>query len=429
MARRAPLVCIDCRYIRERPSGIATIVQCLVDYLPALAPDVRFLFLKHPRAPARLSDAPNVTEKVVRWEANGPATLFALPRLVDLGGVDLFHTTYNTLPVGLTMPTVVTLCDLMWLTHPHWARGPGLFGRLETLFYQNGIRRSLRRATRLVAISAATREEIRKVDAAAAGRSRVVLEGVSTDFHPLEGDAGRRAIEAARERYVGRGRRFVLSVGQFAPYKNHRAVLQAFARAFGDRPDLHLALVQRLGPGRRALEPLALELGIADRVHFLHAVPFADLVALFNGAIALCHPSLIEGFGNCPAEAMACGCPVVTSNRSSMPEVSGVAALLVDPEDPDDIAGALRKVESDHALAASMRARGLARAKELTWEACARGTLAVYREILAGRVADQAFFGPPAMSHCSPVARPETVKMIAAQASATMVAPATAAGT
>jgi glycosyltransferase involved in cell wall biosynthesis len=382
---RRPTVCVDCRYIRERPSGISTIVQALVDYLPSLAPDLDFFFLKHPKAPARLSEADNVRERVVPEEANGPATLFWLPRVVDLRGVDLFHATFNILPAGLPMPTVVTLCDVMWIKYPRWARSPGPWGRVETAFYQHGIRRALRDASRLVAISEATRTEIGTLDRGAWERTRVALEGVSADYHPLEGEDGRRAIEAARAKHLPSARRWVLTVGQFAGYKNHVTVVRAFARAFRDEPDVELALVQRLGPGQKVLEPLARSLGIEGRVRFLSGVPLPELVALYNGAIALCHPSLYEGFGNCPAEAMACGCPVVTSNRSSMPEVSGVAALLVDPEDPESVAAALRRVANEPGLAASMRARGLARASELTWKAHAERNLSAYREVLPER--------------------------------------------
>ena len=383
-AAKRPSVCVDCRYIRERPSGIATIVQALVDHLPALAPDLDFFFLKHPKAPPRLSTASNVREQVVLQEANGPETLLALSRFVDLRGVDLFHSTFNILPAGLTMPTVVTLCDVMWMKYPEWARSPGLWGRVETAFYQNGIGRALRKASRLVAISDATRTEIGTLDRGAWERTRVALEGISTDYRALEGDDGRRAIDAARAKHLPGVGRYVLTVGQFAPYKNHITVVRAFATAFRDDPDVHLALVQRLGPGQKVLEPLARSLGVERRVHFLSGVPFEELVALYNGALALCHPSLYEGFGNCPAEAMACGCPVVTSNRSSMPEVSGVAAELVNPEDADDVAAALRRVARDPALAASMRARGLARAAELTWKAHAEKNLRAYRELLPG---------------------------------------------
>ncbi len=98
-------------------------------------------------------------------------------------------------------------------------------------------------------------------------------------------------------------------------------------------------------------------------------------MTLYSGALALCHPSLYEGFGNAPAEAMACGCPVVTSNRSSMPVVSGVAALLVNPEETDEIAAALLRVASEPELAESMRQRGLMRAVELTWKSFADASL------------------------------------------------------
>ena len=105
-------------------------------------------------------------------------------------------------------------------------------------------------------------------------------------------------------------------------------------------------------------------------------------MALYNGAITLCHPSLYEGYGNPPVEALASGCPVITSNRSSMPEVSAVAGILVNPEDVGEIAAALAKVAFEPATREGMRQRGLARAKELTWEGFTRGNLDAYREIL-----------------------------------------------
>lgn len=376
------MICIDCRYIRERPSGIGAVVQALVSNLPRLAPELRFFFLKHPRGPKRLSFAPNVHERVVPEEANGPATLLYLPKVVDLRGVRLFHATFNILPSGLRMPTVVTLHDVMWLKYPGWARSPGAWGHVETAFYQRGIRHALRHATRIATVSEATRGELRGIDRAAHERSRTTFPGISDEFRRFETEAEMRSIDVARERWLPGAERYVLTVGQFAGYKNHPAVLRAFAKAFRDDPRIHLGLVQRLGEGERVLRPLSRRLGIEAQVHFLPAVPFADLIALYNGAVALCHPSLYEGFGIPPAEALACGCPVITSNRSSMPEVSGDAAILVDPESDEAIAQALRKVAYEPEVAEAMRARGLLRKKELRWEAFARQNLEIYREIL-----------------------------------------------
>jgi glycosyltransferase involved in cell wall biosynthesis len=376
------MICIDCRYIRERPSGISWLVQGLVDHLPRLAPDLRFLLLKHPKAPGRLSEYGNVEERIVTQEANGPATLLYLPRVVDLRGVRLFHATFNILPAGLEMPSVVTLCDVMWIKHPAWARSPGVWGRVETLFYQQGIRQALRHATRIAAISQATKDEIGTLDPRAYERTRVTLLGVAPEFEPIEGEDGRAEIDRVRTKWVPGAERYVLTVGQYIGYKNHERVVRAFGRAFGDHPEIHLALVQRLGEGEKALRPIARELGIEHRIHFLAGLSLRELVALYNGAITLCHPSLYEGFGNPPVEALASGCPVVTSNRSSMPEVSAVAGILVNPEDIAEIAAALRRVAFEPGVREGMRARGLLRAKELTWEAFARQNLAVYREIL-----------------------------------------------
>jgi glycosyltransferase involved in cell wall biosynthesis len=147
---------------------------------------------------------------------------------------------------------------------------------------------------------------------------------------------------------------------------------------------MHLVFVQRLGDGSRMLSAAAMQLGIAERVHVLRAVPFDELRALFWGAEVLCHPSLYEGFGNPPAEALAAGCPVVTSNRSSMPEATGGAAILVDPESDVAIADALRSVTSNEGVAASLRVRGIERAKRLRWPGVVERVLAVYRELLAG---------------------------------------------
>jgi hypothetical protein len=378
-------ICIDCRYIRERPSGIGVWVQALVDQLPRLAPDLQFLFIKHPKGPARLSLAPNVRECTVRQEANGPATLFSLGLLVDFRGVDLYHNTFNLMPYCVPVPTVVSVTDIMQIKHPAWAKGPEWWGWLEVGFKWYGVRRALRHADLLIAVSEATRNEIASVDRAAAARTRVALQGVSREFRQLHGPEGERQIAEARSRLVRGAPRYVLAVGQFSVYKNHETILRAFARAFAGDEDMHMVFVQRLGRGPRVLQPIARTLGIEHRVHFVRNLSLTDLIALYNGASLLAHPSLYEGYGNAVIEAMACGCPVVTANRVSMPEVAGGAAVLVDPDRMEAVADALCRVATDRDLASSMRTKGLRRAAELTWEAFAQKHLQAYREALSLR--------------------------------------------
>jgi glycosyltransferase involved in cell wall biosynthesis len=295
--------------------------------------------------------------------------------VADLSGVDLFHATYNIMPAGLSMPCVTTVHDLMWLTRPALCSARHK-GKLERFFYGHGIRRALSSAAALATVSAATRDDIAAYSPEAAARSFVTLSGVSPDFRP-------RSVEPdwASLGLVPR-RRYVLTVGQYAPYKNHEGALEGFAHAFSDRPDLDLVFVQRRGARQGLLAERARRLGIADRVHFLPAVDRDTLVALYGHAAALLHPSFCEGFGNPLAEAMACGCPVVTSGLSAMPEVTGGAALLVDPADVGSIAGALRRVVDDPAVAAVMRERALARARSLRWEDFAAANLAIYRRVL-----------------------------------------------
>ncbi|MBI2395744.1 MAG: glycosyltransferase family 4 protein [Deltaproteobacteria bacterium] len=375
------MIAIDCRYIRETPSGIGPYVQALVDHLPRLAPDLHFLFLKHPKAPARLSYEANVHEVVFPFEATGPVTMWALPQLADLRGVRLFHATFNVMPAWLEMPTVTTIHDVMWVQHAPWCRRPGPWGFVETFYYQHGIARALKRSTRIAAISEATRREIGNLDARAGEKTRVTHYGVGDDWRPPRDDDERAFAEQTRDKWLPGARRHVLTVGQFAGYKNHAAVVRAFADAFADDPSVHLALVQRLGKGS-VLAPLVEERGLRGRVHFLKDVPFEELRALYWGALCLCHPSLAEGFGNPPSEALGAGCPVITSNRSSMPEVSGGAGILIDPEDDGAIAAALRLVALDDGLAAKMRADGLEKVKQFRWKATAEKTLAIYREAL-----------------------------------------------
>lgn len=375
----APLrIALDCRYLGPRPSGIGEVVAALVRHLPELAPEIEFTFLRNALRDAPLSGAANVRELAVRSPANGPVTLLHLPLAVNLAGIDLFHAPANILPGGLTMPAITTLHDVMWLTHPQWCN-PRPWGHVERRFYGHGITRALARSALVATVSEASRDAILRLAPEAAPRLVVTRSGVAGDFAPQPRDPAALAGIG-----VPPGRRYVLVVGQGAPYKNHEGALRAFALACTARPELDLVLVRRRGDTGPALERLARSLGIGGRVHFLEPVSRAALVQLYCGAEALLHPSFIEGFGNPVAEAMACGCPVVTSDCSAMPEVAGGAALLADPHDPGAIAAVLRRVLETPSLAADLRARGLRRAAELDWRAFAAANLALYLRVLDG---------------------------------------------
>lgn len=366
-----PRICLDCRYIGPRPSGIGGVVQALADHLPTLAPDLEFLFLRHPSLKQPLSDAANVSETVVRAASNGPLSLWLLPHLVDLRGVDLFHAPANILPAGLTMASVTTIHDSMWLTHPDLCN-PRLWGVVERRFYANGMWRALRRSDAILTVSEATRADLVALVPERATQIVAALPGVAPDFRPA--GLGQPPVRPGP---------YVLTVGQNAPYKNHLNAIRGFALAFPDADGPDLVLVQRRGPDGAALRAMAKSLGLADRVQIMPPVDDDQLAHLYRGAIALLHPSLCEGFGMPIAEAMASGCPVVTSDRSAMPEVTDGAALLVDPCNPAAIAAGLRRLAADPVLARRLSALGIARAAVLDRRRFAAETLAVYRRVLA----------------------------------------------
>lgn len=356
-------------------------VQALVDYLPGLAPDLQFHLLRPAARAEPLSREANVTEAAVPYAVNGPATMWALPQLVDLRGVDLFHAPANIMPARLTMPCLTTIHDLMWLTDPQLCK-TGKTAGISRRFFSHGIKRALRDAAAIATVSNATRSAILQCHPAAEMRTFTTLSGVAEDFRPTPAPPDLLARIGLTS-----GQKYVLTVGQYSPYKNHEGALAAMALAFAGRSDVALVLVQRRGGSTERLQRLARELGIAAQVIMPPPLAREDLVQLYSSAAALLHPSWCEGFGNPLAEAMACGCPVVTSDRSAMPEVTGGAALLADPHNNAAFAAALQRVVDDPALAAELRAKGLARAAQLNWRTFAADNLAIYRELLKGKPA------------------------------------------
>ena len=208
------------------------------------------------------------------------------------------------------------------------------------------------------------------------GKLRLIPEAVDHDlFQPGDADAARAQV--ARH---GVTKPFVLFVSSLWPYKNCEGLLKAWAHARGQLGDRQLAVVgaPRDESYTDSLSGLARELGIASNVVFVGGVPLEQTVAFYRAADTFVYPSFNETFGLPLLEAMACGCPVVTSNASAMPETAGGAAVLADPNDPASIAQAILEAVGpgrDH-----LRDLGLKRAAEFTWTATAVSTLDVYRE-------------------------------------------------
>jgi glycosyltransferase involved in cell wall biosynthesis len=309
---------------------------------------------------------------------------------------DLLFVPAHVLPLVRPRRSVVTIHDLGYehfpQTHP---RAQRLYLRLSTLW-------SARTAARVIAISGATRGDLVARYGVPPAKITVVHHGLSPRFRP---EPSPERQTAAQARYGIRPPYF-LYIGTVQPRKNLARLIEAFARALeiGDwrleaaaainaaaepfpqsRPPDHqfpISNLQLVIAGKRGwlsepIERRAGELGVAGRVHFTGYVDDEDVPALLSGALAFVFPSLYEGFGLPVLEAMACGAPVIAANTSSLPEVAGDAALLVDPTDTSAIARALRDVAASPALRDELRQKGFARAAQFTWERCARETLRV----------------------------------------------------
>ena len=370
-------ICIDCRYLGAHPSGIGELVRGLALNAPRLAPDLRFRLLKSPDRKTALSKEPNAEEVTIAASPNGPATMWLMSQIAPLSDVAVYHGTFNTLPAGLKVKPVTTVPDIMWLTNPEWCDN-GPFAGIRRWFFSQGIKRALSKSDLIGVVSEATRNAVAAHSPEAAERLHVTFSGVSRGFRQVPSDP----ITLAKYD-INPGQRFILVVGQNAPYKNHEGAMRAFAKALGRRSDARLVFVQRQGSNNTALETLAHRLGISSQVIFAGRVKKGELTHLYCGATALLHPSFCEGFGNPLAEAMASGCPVITSDTSAMPEVTAGAALYANPNDTKGLASHIENIWNDSLLCESLKAKGLARAKQLSWESFAAANIALYRSLIA----------------------------------------------
>lgn len=287
-----------------------------------------------------------------------------LPAETLAGTFDLLHAPDFVLPPTRAR-TLVTVHDLTFLVRPECAEA-GL-----RRYLSRAVPRSLRRADMVLVDSQATADDLARELGVTGPRVRLVYPGVDRRFRPLPAEA----LEAARAR-LRLPDAFLLFVGTLEPRKNLPRLVRAFARL--GQPELHLVIAGRRGWLYDEIFAAVEQTGAGERVHFLDFVADAELPALYNLARVFVYPSLYEGFGLPVLEALACGVPVVTSNVSSLSEVAGDAAILVNPLDEAAIADGIICALSE---AARLRAAGPVQARRFTWEAAAHNLLACYRTL------------------------------------------------
>jgi glycosyltransferase involved in cell wall biosynthesis len=378
---------IDVRRVRD--FGIGTYIRNLVQALGRLDPLNRYVLVGVAADKPLLAGLPQNFQFVPYGRRDDdPWDNLAFPLFLRRFNPDLVHIPLNRVPMGMPRPYVVTIHDMASLL---FDRQSGL--RMNMRRYR--FRRGLRRAERVIAVSEATRRDVQKELGIPNDRVRVVYNAPDPQFFAqrpvadarLAGpDVHSRELQRILERYQIHYP-FLLYAGNIRKQKNIPRLVDAFAvvrQSLVDHPvykDLHLIIIGDEISQNPAVRRAVIQGHVEDSVRFLGFVPFDTLRNFFEAAVAFVFPSLYEGFGLPPLEAMASGTAVITSGVSSLPEVVDDAALLVNPDNVFDIARGIKEVLLDDELRQTLIRRGRLQAAKFSWERAAREVLAIYREV------------------------------------------------
>ncbi|MDB5080786.1 MAG: glycosyl transferase group 1 [Chloroflexi bacterium] len=364
-----------------RQAGVSKYTELLINYLGRVDPANQYLiyFGNGPR-PDDFAAAPNFRLIRSRFNTEKPVTRIAWEQFIAPFRLlrdkpALLHCPVNVMPLLALAPTVITIHDLGFI------RFPERYKKLKRFYLHALTALSARRATHLITPSEAIRQEVIELLKISPERVTVIAEGVSEDFQPLPAEA----VEKFRQE-KGLPAKFVLYVGTLEPRKNLPLLIRAFARWRKEHPaeaaGVRLVLGGAKGWFYEEIFRLVEELGLRNWTDFPGYLREEELPLWYNSARCFVYPSIYEGFGLPPLEAMACGCPVITSNTSSLPEVVGEAGWLVSPDDETGLTTALNQLLTDDSTWTSYREKGLLQAAKFTWQEAARQTLRIYRQIV-----------------------------------------------
>jgi glycosyltransferase involved in cell wall biosynthesis len=287
-------------------------------------------------------------------------------------GVDVFHFPHYNVPWFLPKNTVVTIHDMIQFIFPDF------FGRLKRFGGAFIMRNALKGAGRIIVGSECTAKDLAHHDPDLKDKVRIVQYGIAKYFTPLPED------EVASFKKIQGIEDYILYVGNRKPHKNIKRLLEAFSVIKRKHGTLQLIIVGEKFSEVNPVEVWKEHPGLnGDSIKEVIHASDDGLRQYYCGAKALVHPSLYEGFGLPPLEAMACGCPVVVSNVASLPEVCGDAAYYVNPYDVESIADGIHKVLTDEALRQSLIKKGLERAKLFSWEKSAKEHIKIFEEVLS----------------------------------------------
>ncbi len=372
-------IAFDARYVCDRFHGIGRHAYGLLEALSRLDTGRRYLVYFDPSAPnhrfdfGTLAARTNVDLRPIQLPLYLPTEQLIWPMLLRRERVSIFHSPYVFLPLLGRGARVMTVHDLIFERFPQY-----MPRRWWYLVYRTVTALGILRSAAVLTVSHASRVDLQRYYPSARNKVHVIGNAVDPRFRRVVDPP---QLDRTRRRYR-LPERFILTVGAGRPHKNVAAVVEALAHLDASVAPTLVVAGERdhRFPENLAERIQALDLG--NRVLQTGAIHEADLPALYSLAEAFVFPSLVEGFGLPPLEAMACGTPVVASTAPAVAEVVGDAALTVDARDPRQLAGALQRVLYDAGLRTEFSRRGVARARAFSWDQVARATLKAYAAAL-----------------------------------------------
>jgi glycosyltransferase involved in cell wall biosynthesis len=367
-------IAIDARKLRDY--GIGTYIRNLLRHLARIDTDTEFVVLCRDEDCAFAAElGENFRAVPERSRAYSVREQFAVPVDLRREGAGLFHAPHYVLPPLTPCRSVVTIHDCIHLRFPQY-----LPNRLSYAYARSSLWIAAHRSARVLTVSEASKRDILNFFSVPESKVSVIYNAIDERFFE---EPAPDAVMRVKERYQLNDP-FILYAGNIKPHKNLERLIEAFHTIRrGDLEHVKLLIIgdeiSKYASLRRAVHKYKLH----KHVRFFGFVPDATLAILYRLARVFVFPSLYEGFGLPPLEAMASGTPVITSNVSSLPEVVGDAAMLIDPYEPDALAGAMRRVLADDRLREDMRERGLARVREFSWERSIRRVRDIYQEVLS----------------------------------------------
>lgn len=376
--------------------GIGTYTRNVVRALARLDRENHYFLIGSPQKVSEIGPLPPNFEPIIQLDADASLRGWLECRtIVKHCGCDLLHIPHLfSLPQQLPCPYVMTVHDV--LEHMYRARDHSSLRR--SLHFQF-TRRALNRAARIFAVSRYTKAEVEKLFGVPGEKIEVVYNAIDERF--LRGHASEADKQSLAERYLV-NYPFILYAGRISPHKNLVRIIEAFSALKAELekedkyPDLKLIIIGDELSKHPDLRRTVIRGGVQNDVRFMGFIPIEVLRIFYDAAKIFVFPSLYEGFGMPPLEAMAHGTPVVTSNTSSLPEVVGKAAVLVNPENVFEIMRALHRVLLDQALRDKLKSRGYEQGAKFSWDASARQMLSVYQDVAQRKSAHASNLSEPA---------------------------------